>query len=226
MIQRGMGRLRTASILAHVGLLAGCLAIGCGASMGTSSSPEAPPATVLDHRAGSSSAGPRDFDYTVVVENGDLMGGDAVRMVHAPLADAIAVLEQPDALWNVMPRVASMTLIQGAGDDQLIEIRHSVGPIEGGYTMRIVWQRLDAREATVWFWVDTSRPRDLKFAWGTFRLIPFGPRDTLLAYQVRIELFPGIVKWLFSGRILRAALTVPDRARALIESRAPLLPHR
>lgn len=169
---------------------------------------------------------PRSIDFTSTIEEGDLIGGDAVRLIHAPIQDAEEVLAQPDALWVIMPRVVEMTQVGGTDDDRLYEVKHALGPVTGGYTMRFVRQRADASAMDVWFWVDTSRPRDLRFAWGAFRLMPFGRGHCLLAYQVRIELAPGLAKWLLSDRIRRAALTVADRARALIEDRVRYLPSR
>jgi carbon monoxide dehydrogenase subunit G len=166
------------------------------------------------------------MDYTTMAEDGNLMGGDAVRVVRVPIEDAIAVLEQPDVLWILMPRVVSLTRIAGTDDDQVIDARHAVGPFEGGYAMRFIRRRAGRSSFEAWFWVDPAYPADLDLAWGNLRLIPFGRDRTLLSYQVRIKLSPGLLKLLASGRIRRAALSIPDRAKALIEDRARFLPGR
>ncbi len=165
-------------------------------------------------------------DDTTMVDDGSLMGGDAVRVVRVPIEDAIAVLGQADVLWILMPRVVSLTRIAGTDDDQTVEVRHGVGPFQGGYTMRFIRMRAVRSGFEAWFWVDPAHPADLDLAWGNLRLVPFGRDRTLLSYQVRIRLSPGLLDLLASGRIRRAALSIPDRAKALIEDRARFLPNR
>lgn len=209
-----MGPIRTAGV-------AGLLAIIATASACSPTTAHAP--APLGHGVLHVDPGVDAMDYTATVEDGDLIGGDAMRIIQAPFQAAVDILAQPDALWILMPRVASMAQVGGSDDDRRYEVVHALGPVTGGYTMRFVRQRSPG-DLTVWFWVDTTRPRDLEFAWGALRLMPLGRDRTMMSYQVRIELSAGIAKWMLEARIRRAALSVADRAQALIEDRVRYLP--
>ena len=194
---------------AGVGILPGCGGSQVRAVSANASAPAA-------RSAMKAASVDRPQDFTVTEVDGSIVGGEALRLVDAPADEVVSVLFRPDALWRLLPRVKDFKVLEETAESRLVAVTHAVGPISGGYTMRVAKESVPGGPSTFWFWVDPDRPRDVDSAWGFFRIIPYGADRTLLGYQVRIDLGSGLVRWLFLDRVHKAAMTIPDRALGMV----------
>jgi hypothetical protein len=72
------------------------------------------------------------------------------------------------------------------------------------------------------FWLDPTRPHDVRDVWGYFRVSPFPDGRSLVTVAVALDLGPGIKRLLFEDGVERIILRAPDKIRAFVEPRALL----
>ncbi|MCU0692574.1 MAG: hypothetical protein MUF54_14330, partial [Polyangiaceae bacterium] len=149
-------------------------------------------------------------------EDAKLFGGAAALLIDAPSYVVMAALERPEAYFHVLPRVLAVEQRHSNDDDQSFRLTHGKGLIRASYVLRVRHEWNDTGTHVIRFWVDTRYPRDVKDAWGYFEMRPMGAEQTLLTYQVRVALLPGVVRMLFAERIQRGLMSVPERARQYV----------
>lgn len=153
-------------------------------------------------------------------QDGNYVGGTVHLTLDAPADAVAAVLSDTESYRWFLPRVLDLQQRGHDGADSLVEVEHGVSMVRGRYTMRVRAES-DARLGShlFRFWVDRRYHHAVKDAWGWFLLYPCGEDKTLLAYHIRIDLGPGVVRMLFEERIRRAALSAPQKLAALVSSR-------
>jgi len=151
------------------------------------------------------------------------VGGTAYVLVNALPDEALALLDQTDSFWHVLPRVLDLKLIGYEGGDKLVELEQGTSIVSGRYTVRIRTERLAGGKSSIRFWLDKRRPHALDDAYGSFDMEPYGQGKTLVTWKIRIDLGSGFARWFFEERIRRAALTTPMRARSYVEERLDAL---
>jgi hypothetical protein len=161
--------------------------------------------------------------YHETIESGGrtYVGGTAYLTIDEPTSVLVAALESDNAFWHVMPRVWDFRVISGDAQDKLVEIEQGTNLVRGRYTMRIQrqWDERDG-SCKIGFTIDQRYPSAIRDAYGAFRVRPLGPKQSLIVYQIRIDLGPGLMRILFEDRILQAALSAPARLRGLMRSYA------
>jgi carbon monoxide dehydrogenase subunit G len=194
-------------------LLAAALLIvlsSCGAA--PSVSPASPPRL---------SRVPRDSSLIVEeTESRDgrrYIGGTAFSILSASPDTVALLLEDPKALWQVLPRLVSMEVRERDAAERSIALEHGFGLFRGGYTVRMVQRRVPwAGGWVLRFALDKRFEHDVVDAFGRFELHPYGEGATLVIYQVRIALDAGVLRLFFEERLRRAALSVADRLRRYV----------
>ncbi len=169
----------------------------------------------------------------VTVEGDDrrYVGGITYAVVHASVSELQEIFEDVGSYSHLLPRTKRATLVGQRGQDQLVELRQGNAMFDARYTLRVrhePWRR-DVR-----FWLDPSRPHDVRDAWGYFHVDPLpelateaGPRS-LVTYAVLVDLGPGLIRDLFEERLRAVLLSTPEVLRRYIAARRlpPRLPPR
>ena len=142
------------------------------------------------------------------------VGGIAYSIVDAPADDVALLLTRVEGWSRIVPKTRSAQRVGQIAGDTLIEITHGTTLLRAAYTLRV---HRDGREMR--FWMDRQRPHDIEDAWGFFRAEPWPDGRSLVTFGVLIDIGDGLVRDLFEGRVLRAALTVPERVQGLVLER-------
>jgi hypothetical protein len=147
-------------------------------------------------------------------EDGSYIGGVAYQVVNASPSRVLSALADPDALPRALPRTERATLVSREGRSARIELVQGKSPFLATYTVRL---EQDARGDGIRFWLDPTRPHDVKDVWGYFRVTPFGKKKTLVTLAVALDLGPGLARLLLSDRVERLILHAPGKIREYVE---------
>jgi hypothetical protein len=145
------------------------------------------------------------------------VGGVSYQVVKASPAEVMATLRDLEALPQVLPRTKRVTLVEQTGDRARVELVQGGGMFEASYTVFL--EQNEGRDE-IRFWMDGSRPHDVRDVWGYFRARPFGPEHTLLTVAAVLDLGPGIVRALFEDSIQSLILGSPWNIKKYVEPRA------
>ncbi len=149
--------------------------------------------------------------------DGYYVGGVSYQVVKATPTEVMAALVNVDTLPSMLPRTKRANLIDSSGERARIELVQGGGMFEASYTVHV---ERSAAHDELRFWMDGSRPHDVKDVWGYFRVRPFGPEHTLVTVAAVLDLGPGIVRMLFEDSIQRMILAAPYNIKSYIEPRA------
>ncbi len=142
------------------------------------------------------------------------VGGVTYTLVDAVPADILAVLDDPEALREVLPKTKYAERLARRGEDLYVELHQGNALVDAAYTLHF---KREPDVQRVRFWMDLSRPHDIADAWGFFRyeeLVPVPARPRLLlVYGAVVDLGDGMLRSLYEERVARAMLTVPQRVR-------------
>jgi hypothetical protein len=142
------------------------------------------------------------------------VGGVTYTILDARAGELAELLDDVKAWRRFLPKTRSARHVGAAAGDALVEVTHGSALVQVTYTMRV---RRDGN--VVRFWMDPSRPHDIKDVWGFFRAEPFDGGRTLVTYGILIDIGGGILRDLFEDRVRELALTVPQRVRRLLLER-------
>jgi hypothetical protein len=146
--------------------------------------------------------------------HGSYIGGVSYQVVRASPDAVIAALASVETLPRVLPRTESARLLTSSGRAATVEITQGQSPFLVTYTVNVE-QAENGR--ALHFWLDPSRPHDVRDVWGYVRVRPFGRGRSLVTLAVALDLGPGIARALFSDRIERMILRAPARIREFVE---------
>jgi hypothetical protein len=154
---------------------------------------------------------PLDVD----LPEGSCFGGVSYAVIHAPLADVMAVLADPGTYRSILPMTLEVRVLAVHGLDTQVFLRQGSGAGSAGYVLLV-------RRASQWlirFWLDPSQPHEIADLWGYFRVQPWAGGASLLTYAALVRLDFGLVKMLFTETIRRHALGTPGLVRAYVQGR-------
>lgn len=146
--------------------------------------------------------------------DGSYIGGVAYQVVNATPAKVLSALSDADALVHALPRTERATLVSRDGRRARIELVQGKAPFLATYTVELEQAPSGDR---IRFWLDPTRPHDVKDVWGYFRVKPFGKNKTLVTLAVALDMGPGLARLLLSDRVERLILRAPGKIRDYVE---------
>ena len=149
--------------------------------------------------------------------DGSYIGGVAYQVVRATPGEVLRALADVTALPEALPRTVSAELVSSDGRSARIELVQGKPPFVVKYTIHL---EQNATGDSIRFWLDTTRPHDVKDVWGYFRVKQFGHQHSLVTMAVALDLGPGLPRMLFEDKVERAILRAPAKIRAFVEPRA------
>jgi hypothetical protein len=142
------------------------------------------------------------------------VGGVTYTILDARAGELAALLDDVDGWRRFLPKTRNARHVGATHGDALVEVTHGSALLQVIYTMRV------HRDGdVVRFWMEPSRPHDIKDVWGFFRAEPYGGGRTLVTYGILIDMGGGLLRDLFEDRVRELALTVPQRVRGLLLER-------
>ncbi len=154
---------------------------------------------------------PLRFDHG---ESGRYVGGVSYQVMRAEPLDVLTALADVESLPRALPSTVSATMVSREGTRAKIELVQGKSPFLARYT--IVLEQAEGGKA-IRFWLDPTRPHDIKDVWGFFRVETFGEGRTLVTVAAAIDLGPGLARALFEDRVQRTILRAPSRIRSFVE---------
>ncbi len=148
---------------------------------------------------------------------GRYVGGVSYQIVRATPARVIAALSDVRSLPHALPRTLSAALLSRGERSARVELTQGKSPFLVTYTVNLE----QAEEGDlIRFWLDHSRPHDVRDVWGYFRVTAFSHGKSLVTVAVALDIGPGIARLLFEDRVERIILRAPDKIRSFVEPRA------
>jgi hypothetical protein len=149
--------------------------------------------------------------------HGAYVGGVSYQVVKASPAEVLKALSDVKALPHALPRTLSADLVSRAGRSARVDLTQGTAPFVAKYTVHLE----QAHEGdAIKFWLDRSRPHDVRDVWGYFRVTDFGQGRSLVTVAVALDIGPGLARMLFEDGVERIILRAPDKIRAFVEPRA------
>lgn len=149
--------------------------------------------------------------------HGAYVGGVSYQVVKASPAQVLKALADVRALPHALPRTLSADLVSSDGRSARVELTQGKAPFLATYTVHLEQTR---EGDAIKFWLDRSRPHDVRDVWGYFRVTPFGDERSLVTVAVALDIGPGLTRMLFEDGVERIILRTPDKIRAFVEPRA------
>lgn len=147
-------------------------------------------------------------------EDGSYIGGVSYQVVRASPSAVIAALASVDSLPRALPRTESATLVSRSGRTATVELTQGKSPFLVTYSVKL--EQASTGNA-LRFWLDPSRPHDVRDVWGFVRVTPFGSDASLVTLAVALDIGPGIARAFFTDRIERTILRAPAKIREFVE---------
>jgi hypothetical protein len=145
------------------------------------------------------------------------VGGVSYQVVKASPAEVLKALADVRSLPHALPRTLDADLVSSHGRSARVELTQGKAPFLVTYTVHL--EQAHQGDA-IRFWLDPTRPHDVRDVWGYFRVAPFGDGRTLVTVAVALDLGPGLARMLFEDGVERSILRSPDKIRAFVEPRA------
>ncbi|MFT5358218.1 MAG: hypothetical protein ACI9KE_005456 [Polyangiales bacterium] len=137
-----------------------------------------------------------------------LFGGTSYIVVDMSVRDAWASITDDSSQYrHMLPQVHSATQVSRDGNaERLIRFTHEVGPVSAEYSLRFQY---NAGTKTVMFRLDSSRPHDIRAAWGFFRLRSHGNGKTLVSFGAMVDVGSGLISGALQTRLHEWVLKIP-----------------
>jgi hypothetical protein len=145
---------------------------------------------------------------------GSYVGGVSYQVVRADPHDVLAALANVETLPHALPSTLDATLVSREGRRARVELVQGRAPFVARYTV-VLEQAADGN--SIRFWLDPTRPHDIRDVWGFFRVERFGSDKTLVTVAAALDLGPGLTRALFEDRVQRMILKAPSRIRSYVE---------
>ncbi len=159
------------------------------------------------------------------------VGGVTYAVVETSVEDLASILDDVGAYEALLPRTKRARLVGEDAGRRFIELWQGNALVTTSYTLRI---EPDRPRRELRFWLDPSRPHQMRDAWGFFRYVPWGsrgdgPARVLLTYGILVDFGPGLVRDLFEERLRGLMLSVPELVQRYVRlfpgSRGPGATH-
>src|SRR5262249_55052756 len=148
---------------------------------------------------------------------GSYVGGVSYQVVRADAYQVLTALANAESLPHALPATLEATMLSREGRTARVELVQGKAPFVVRYTL--VLEQSENGNA-IRFWLDPTRPHDIKDVWGFFRVEPFGHGRSLVTVAAAVDMGPGLARALFEDRVQRTILRAPSRIRAFIEPAA------
>lgn len=155
-------------------------------------------------------------------EEREWIGGTSYQQVDRPRAEVWRGVRDVGRWHDMLPETSETRAEQAPGDAQFVGVRHSYGPIDARYTLRVEFDE-DAHRAS--FDVDPSRPHDVRAAHG-FLEVHGWPGDatrSLLVWAVLADPGDNPLVTMVIGDIQYWTLRVPSTMSGFLEGRGASL---
>ncbi len=143
------------------------------------------------------------------------VGGISYGIVQARPLDVLAALREPGALRDALPSTMEARVLSDKNDVTRVAFTQGAPPFVGRYVVSLRWEPGKGRAR---FWLDPSRPHDLKDIWGFVRVNELRPGQTLVTWAVAFDLGQGIFGNVFERPVQRVALRTPGTIRRYVEN--------
>jgi hypothetical protein len=146
------------------------------------------------------------------------VGGTSYQQIERPRSEVWRGVRDVGRWHDMLPETAETRAERAEGDAQLVGIRHTYGPIDARYTLRVEFDDT-ARRAT--FEVEPSRHHDVRAAHG-FLEVHSWPGDTnrsLLVWAVLADPGDNPLVGMIVGDIQYWSLRVPSTMRGFLQGR-------
>jgi hypothetical protein len=148
--------------------------------------------------------------------DGRYVGGVAYQIVRATPDQVLRAMTTPGELPDLLPSTREARLVSTGASDSSIELVSGTALVNARYTVR--FRRVAKTQLK--FWLDPSRPHGIRDVWGFVSARPIGPKRSLLAVGVALDVGSALVRLLFEDDIQETILTTPRQVRDVLEARA------
>jgi hypothetical protein len=153
-------------------------------------------------------------------EGGSYVGGVSYQVVDARPELVLLALSDVANWPEALPRTKSARLL--AASPPTSRISH-VELVQGGSLAEaryaVMLERADDGE-TIRFWLDPTRPHDIRDVWGFFRVQALPDGRALITVAAAVDLGGGLARLFFEDNIARTVLNAPRKIRDFVEPRA------
>lgn len=163
-------------------------------------------------KAGAMVSRPLRFDDA----GGHYVGGVSYQVVDARPDVVLAALSDVTNWPEALPRTKRAELLGTDHGLSRVELVQGNSLVDARYT--VVIERAD--DDTIRFWLDPSRPHDIRDVWGFFRVKAMPGGRSLITVGAALDLGDGLARMLFEDKIARLMLVAPRHIRAFVEPRA------
>jgi hypothetical protein len=148
---------------------------------------------------------------------GRYVGGVSYQIIDAPPAQVLAALSDVTNWPDALPRTKSARLLPTEGGVSRVELVQGSSLVDARYT--VLLDRAGDGE-TIRFWLDPSKPHDIRDVWGYFRVRALPGGRSLITVAAALDLGDGIARLLFEDKIASMMLRAPSKIRAFVEPRS------
>ncbi|HEY3234029.1 MAG TPA: SRPBCC family protein [Polyangiaceae bacterium] len=150
-------------------------------------------------------------------DGGVYVGGVAQQLVRAQPEQVMAALENVQNLPRALPKTRSARLLSTSSRSARVELVQGNRFMQARYSVHLARQ---PGNGEIRFWLDRTRPHDIRDVWGFFRVQKFDPNRSLVSVGVSLDVGSGLVRMLFEDKIVRVILSTPRCIRDFVEPRA------
>jgi hypothetical protein len=147
---------------------------------------------------------------------GRYVGGISYQIIDARPEVVLSALSDVTNWPEALPRTKSARLLSAEGGVSRVELVQGSGLVNARYTVML--ERAHDAE-TIRFWLDPSKPRDIRDVWGFFRVQPLPGGRSLITVAAALDLGDGLARMLFEDKIASMMLRTPRQIRAFVEPR-------
>jgi hypothetical protein len=152
-----------------------------------------------------------------VQQGGRYVGGVSYQVVDARPEMVLAALSDVANWPEALPKTKSARLVDSANGVSRVELVQGSTLVDARYALML--ERASDGE-TIRFWLDPSRPHDIRDVWGFFRVQSFPGGRSLITVGAALDLGDGLARALFEDKIAHMVLHAPQKIRAFVEPRA------
>jgi len=152
---------------------------------------------------------------------GRYVGGVSYQVIDVRPELVLAALSDVANWPEALPRTKSARLVAAAERDGLSRVELVQGGALVDATYTVVLDKAD--DETIRFWLDPSRPHDIRDVWGFFRVKPLPGGRSLITVGAALDLGEGLARMLFEDKIAKMLLHAPTKIRQFVEPRAMAL---
>jgi len=144
------------------------------------------------------------------------IGGTSYQQVDRPRAEVWRGVRDVGRWHDMLPETAETRAERAEGDAQLVGVRHSYGPIDARYTLRVRFEESSQRAT---FEVEQGRPHDVRAAHGFLEVHgwPGDPTRSLLVWAVLADPGDNPLVSMVVGDIQYWSLRVPSTMRGFLQ---------